>query len=275
LEECTSLLFEHGDDAKILAGGQSLIPLLNLRLAHPSVLIDINRIRGLGELGVQAGGEIRAVVRQRAIESHPVLIETIPVIVEAVRHIAHPQIRSRGTVVGSLAHNDPSGELPAAALVANARFHLVSKQGERDVSAGDFFEGVFSTALRTDELVAHVFVPPSPPNSGDVVEEFARRPGDYAIAGIACRVRRSDDTVGDVNIATFGVGGGAQLHGDACAGAIGHDASKELWREIAERVSRAVEPHSDAQASASFRRHLVRVLVEAALTKAWDRSYAP
>ena len=190
LAEALELLAHHGDAAKVLAGGQSLLPVLNFRLAQPAVLVDVNRVPELDFLTATADGGLAmgALTRQSRLEREPLVAERAPLLAEAVHHIAHPQIRSRGTVGGSLAHADPAAELPALSLALGARLRLVREAGERWVDAADFYTGLFSTALEPDELLAEVVWPALPPGSGWAFEEEARRHGDYAMVGVAAVV---------------------------------------------------------------------------------------
>jgi carbon-monoxide dehydrogenase medium subunit len=196
----------------------------------------------------------------------------VPILPEAISHIAHPQIRNRGTVVGSLAHNDPAAELPAVALVVDARIHLVSSGGVRELSAADFVGAVFTTAARADEVVDRVSFPATAPGTGQALVEVARRPGDFALAGVVCHLRRSNGSVSDLRLATFGVGAGAREYREVTAPFEGTAPTASLWRDVAETLAGAVEPHSDTQVSGEFRRHLVRTLAKEAMAAAWERS---
>lgn len=189
LGEAVDLLARHGEDAKLLAGGQSLIPLLNFRLARPEVLVDVNRLPGLG-LVRRAGGELRigALTRMAALERSPLIRERWPLLAEAARLVGHPQIRSRGTVGGSVAHADPAAELPAALVALGARFRVASSRGERELGADDFFLTHLTTALEPDELLLEVVVPPLPAGTRTAIIEHARVHGDFALAGAAVAV---------------------------------------------------------------------------------------
>jgi carbon-monoxide dehydrogenase medium subunit len=241
-------------------------------LAEPTVLVDLNRIGDLPPLSTGTSLGVGALVRQRQIETDPAVEALVPLLPEAARHIAHPQIRNRGTVVGSLAHNDPAAELPAVALVLDARFELVSSGASRELPAVEFVGSVFSTAAREDEVLIRVSFPAATPETGEALVEMARRPGDFALAGVACHVRRVDGVVGALRLATFGVGGGAREYPDVTGPVQDVPATPLLWKEIAEALAAGVDPHSDAQVSATFRRHLVRTLAEEAMATAWVRS---
>jgi carbon-monoxide dehydrogenase medium subunit len=187
LEHALSLKAEYGDDAKFLAGGQSLMPTMNFRLAQPAVLIDLNRIEGLGYIRPRdAGGAcIGTLTRYRTLERDASFAQMFPLIAEALPHIAHPQIRNRGTIGGNLSHADPASELPAIAVALGARFHIQTAKQQRWVDASDFFVGALTTDLQPDEMLVEVELPLSRPRTGSCFMEIARRRGDFAIAGVA------------------------------------------------------------------------------------------
>src|SRR2546430_134240 len=189
VDEALALLAEHGDEAKPLAGGQSLIPAMNFRLARPAVLVDLNGISALAYVRAESGGvAMGAMTRQRTVERSDVVARAAPLLAEAMPSIAHPQIRNRGTVGGSIAHADPSAELPAVMLALEARFQARSATGERSIPAGEFFKGMLETALEPGELLVEIAVPPLPGRSGTAFVEMARRHGDYALVGVAAVV---------------------------------------------------------------------------------------
>jgi CO/xanthine dehydrogenase FAD-binding subunit len=187
LEHALSLKAEHGDDAKFLAGGQSLMPTMNFRLAQPAILIDINGIDGVA--GVRPGdagrSRIGALTRYRTLERDPALARAFPLIADALPHIAHPQIRNRGTIGGNLSHADPASELPAIAVALHARFHVQAAGKARWVAASDFFVSALTTDLQPDEMLVEIELPPPKPRTGSCFMEIARRRGDFAIVGIA------------------------------------------------------------------------------------------
>jgi len=192
--EALEALSEYGVEAKALAGGQSLVPLLAMRLARPAVLVDLNRIRDLAFIRPYNGGlAIGAMTRQRTVEAHRLVVARVPLLGEAVRCIAHPQIRARGTIGGSLAHADPSSELPAAAAALDAHFVLASVRGERVLNSEQFFTGYLTTALEPDELLTEVRLPALLPDAGWAFVEIARRHGDFALAGVAAVLRLDGD----------------------------------------------------------------------------------
>jgi carbon-monoxide dehydrogenase medium subunit len=271
LGEALELLAEHGYDAKPLAGGQSLVPMLNLRLARPAVLVDLNRIAELRDM--ELGGErltLGALTRHQTLVDDPVVGGRVPALKEAARYIGHLAIRMRGTLGGSLAHADPAAELPMLAAALEARIRIASVRGERWMAARDFFQGVFTTALAPDELVVAVEWPRlDRPGVGSAVEEFSLRTGDFALAAVAVRVEV--DTTGQVTrlgLALAGVGPGpvvatAAEHG--ASGLVGETAVVEL----ADVIPHAIEPVDDLHASAAYRRHLARVLARRALGRAY------
>ena len=190
LEEALAALDQHGYDAKLLAGGQSLIPVMNFRLAQPAVIVDLNGVSELGHLLRNEAGGLRlgAMVRQRMLELDETIAALAPLLHEAMPHVAHTQIRNRGTLGGSLAHADPAGELPVITVALEARFCLRRLGGERWVSAEDFYQGLFMTALEPEEILVEVAIPPLPAQTGYAFLEVARRHGDYAQAGVAALV---------------------------------------------------------------------------------------
>lgn len=265
-----------GADAKLLAGGQSLVPMLNFRLVRPAVLVDLNRVRELDYVRAdEDGGGLRlgAMVRQRRLERDPRVAALAPLLSEAVPAIAHPQIRNRGTLGGSLAHADPAAELPAVAVALRARLRLERQGGDRWVEAGDFFAGLFTTALLPDEILVEVALPPAPPRTGWCFLEVARRPGDYAQVGVAAMISLdTDGRCGEARLVFLSVGAApfearraaGLLHGEAPEGAAVAAAAAAAQEEI--------EPRGDIHASADFKRHLARVLTARALGKAAARA---
>src|SRR5438105_3781811 len=190
LEQALSLKAEHGEEARFLAGGQSLIPAMNFRLARPSVLIDINGLNALAGIDRAKGSDIRigALTRYHDLERHGDFMNTCPLFADALPHIAHPQIRNRGTIGGNLSHADPASELPAIAVAMDARMRIKSATGERQVAASEFFVGLLSTDIRSDEMLVDIVLPAPKPRTGACFMEVARRRGDFALAGIAAVV---------------------------------------------------------------------------------------
>src|SRR5881392_3909039 len=232
-EEALALMAEHGGEAKVLAGGQSLVPSMNFRLAQPSILVDLNGVADL--FGIYADGEgglrIRAMTRHRAVERSSLVAARAPLITEAMPDIAHPQIRNRGTIGGSLAHADPAAELPAVMLALDAAFRARSVTGERTIPASEFFKGMLETALAPDELLVEIGLPPMPDRSGTAFLEVARRHGDYALVGIAVVVTLDGQgRCKAARIALLSVGDGPVLAVEAAKTLTGQVPSAEMVR---------------------------------------------
>lgn len=275
VEEALSLLAEHGYDAKLLAGGQSLVPAMNFRMAVPAVLIDLNRIAGLdGIAEVDGGLRIGAMVRQRVAERDPLVAARAALIAETLPYVAHAQIRNRGTMGGSIAHADPAAEIPAVMLALDARFRLRGPSGERLVSAGEFFTGLFGTALEPDEMLTEIEVPAAAPRTGWGFDEVSRRHGDYALAGIAATVQVDEaGRCSSARIALLSVGEGPVLAVEAAAALVGQAPDEAAIRAAAEAASqRDVDPPGDIHASPEYRRQLVTVLVQRVLPRAFERA---
>jgi carbon-monoxide dehydrogenase medium subunit len=275
VEEALALLAEHGGEAKPLAGGQSLIPAMNFRLARPTALVDLNRIAELSYVRAErAGLTLGAMTRQRAVERSAAVARAAPLVAEAMPWIAHPQIRNRGTVGGSVAHADPSAELPAVLLALEARLRARSAAGERSIPAGEFFKGMLETALGPDELLVEIALPRPPQRSGTAFLEVARRYGDYAMVGVAVVVTLDQrGRCSAARIALLSVGDGpvlAQAAGEILAGQI---PSEQLLRSAADAAAtRDIDPPSDIHASAAYRRQLAAVLTRRALVRAFERA---
>jgi CO/xanthine dehydrogenase FAD-binding subunit len=274
VEEALALLASHGYDAKLLAGGQSLVPAMNFRLAQPAVLIDLNRVPGLDYV-VERDGALRigAMARQAAAERSERVAALAPLIAEALPHVAHPQIRNRGTMGGSIAHADPAAELPAVMLALGARFHVTGPNGARTVDAEDFFTGLFGTALEPEEILLELEVPARPHRGGWLFTEVSRRHGDFALAGVAAAVRLDDGgRCAEARIALLGVGDGPVLARGVADVLEGSEVSDEAVRAAADAAARDVDPPYDIHASAAYRRRLVEVLVRRALPTAFARA---
>lgn len=270
VDEALALLAEHGYDAKLLAGGQSLVPAMNFRLAQPAVLVDLNRVGGLDGIE-EADGALRmgAMVRQRAAERSPAVAARAPLLAEALAHVAHPQIRARGTVGGSLAHADPAAELPAVMLALGARFLLRSPEGERSIEAADFYTGLFGTALEPEEILVAVEIPAAAPGTGTAFAELSRRHGDFALAGVAASLTvDGDGRCTAARVALFGVADGPVLAEGAAAALLGEPVSDATVRAAAAAAAAALDPPADIHASAEYRRHLAEVLVRRTLPRA-------
>jgi CO/xanthine dehydrogenase FAD-binding subunit len=260
-------------EAKIIAGGQSLVPMLNFRLLRPSVLVDINRIPVLAF--IEDGGDaivVGALTRHHRLETSPVIARHLPVVAEAMRHVAHLAIRNRGTIGGSLSHADPAAELPMLALLLDATLHVVSPAGPRSIAARDFFLGPLTVDLASDEMVTRIALPKLPPATGWGFAEVARRSGDFALAAVAVTLTLRDGVIGEARIAMTGVDETAKRASDAETLLAGHTLTLDLIDAAIAAVRAGVNPPTDLHASADYRRHLVGVLVGRALTDAWRRA---
>jgi len=273
VEEALDLLWEHGDEARPLAGGQSLVPLMALRLARPSLLVDLAGVAGLDAIGSANGSvTVGAMVRERAAERSAEIAGSAPLLAAALPLIGHPAIRSRGTVGGSLSHADPAGELPAVALAAEAVMVARSHQGERTIPAADFFTGYFSTALAPDELLTEVRWPEAADGSGAAFEEVARRHGDFAMVGVAAMVSLEAGKITSARLALSGVSDTPVRAGDAEAALVGVAPGDEAFGEAAQLAAAALSPPSDLHGSSAYRRHVAGVLVRRALAVAVARA---
>lgn len=276
VREAVSLLVEHGSDAKVLAGGQSLVPLMNFRLARPSVLVDINRVAGLDRIEVDNGSLlIGAMARQRDVELSEVAATAVPLLPQALRHVGHVTIRNRGTVGGSLAHADPAAELPALVTALGGELLVEGPNGARAVSAEDYFVGTFTTATEHDEVLVGVRLPRLPTGTGFAVEELARRHGDFAIVGAMAAVHlAADGTIDLVRLAASGVDSvPVRLHA-AEAVLTGAAPTAEAIDAAAATVATSIHPTDDVHAPASYRRDMAQLLVKRALGAAVERSGA-
>ena len=273
VEETLDVLRRYGDDAKVLAGGQSLVPMLNFRLARPAVLVDINGIPGLAGIDVADNAlTIGATTRQRALETR--LPGQLPaadawgLLPVAAGHIGHKQIRARGTVGGSLSHADPAAELPAAVSALGAALVVRSAGGEREVGPEEFFEGFFTTCLAPDELLTAIRVPAWPTGSRSCFLEVSRRRGDFAQVAVAAVVTVEDGRISRAGIALAGVGGRTvQAHG-LVDGLVGQEPAAATFAELAGDFAAGLEPPPDVHGPAEYRRALARHLLQQALADA-------
>ncbi len=274
LAQALSLKAEHGDDARFLAGGQSLIPAMNFRLARPSVLIDINGLSELAGCSGAGGGKVRlgALTRYRALERDDDFLKACPLFADALPHIAHPQIRNRGTVGGNLSHADPASELPAVAVAMGARLHLQSASGEREVDACDFFIGLLTTDVQPDEMLVDISLPVQKPRSGACFMEVARRRGDFALAGVAAIVTLDvERRCSEVRLGLCGVGETPVDASSAAEALIGETFSDRAVEVVAAAVQRMIEPAGNVHATADYQRHVAGVLTSRALRAAYQR----
>jgi carbon-monoxide dehydrogenase medium subunit len=271
IDEALALLAEHGDAAKPLAGGQSLIPAMSFRLAQPAVLIDLGRLPELAYVRSEDGGlKIGAMTRQRDVERSAEVAARAPLVALTMPHVAHPQIRNQGTFGGSIAHADPSAELPAVITALNAECRVAGVRGERTVPAAEFFTGLFATALGPDELLVEVTLPPPPPRTGYAFQEIARRHGDYAMAGVAAAVTLDEEgRIADARLVFLSVGEGPVEASRARALLKGEAPSDALFRDAGSTAARDdVDPPQDIHASKPYRRRLVEVLTRRVLAEA-------
>ena len=257
LDHAVELLGQHDDDAKLLAGGQSLMASLNMRLSNPSILIDINGIAGLNVIAARNDQvEIGALVRHAQAERSPDIARHAPLIALAMPHIAHPAIRNRGTIGGSLAYADPAAELPACLVALDGEADIAGPQGKRSVKAADFFKGMFETALGPQEILAGIRVPAATGQTRVGFSELARRHGDYAIVGLAASARATGKRLSDVRLVYFGVGT-APTRARNAETASAADAIDDAVAALAQDI----DPPGDLQASGEVKLHLAGVLL--------------
>jgi carbon-monoxide dehydrogenase medium subunit len=271
--EAVRLLAAHSGEAKILAGGQTLLPAMAFRLAQPAVVVDIRNVRTLSDIAIDERGVVLgARVRWRDIEDSRALARAHPLLVEAIGHVAHYQVRNRGTVGGSLAHADPAAEMPCVAATCDAEVRLLSPRGERRVSAGEFFVGPLTTALAEDEMIIDVTLPAWPAERRWAFIEFSRRPGDFALAGVALYYDPDREGLArNVHIGVIGACYYAQRVSNAELALEGHGITPDSISRAAAAASEAVDAPDDLHASAEYRKALVGTLLERALEQAAAR----
>ena len=270
--EAVMLLAAHGGDARPLAGGQSLVPLLNFRLARPAVLVDLNRIEALGRITVTGGAlRIGAMARQAAVEADPAVARGWPVLPEVIGHIAHAQIRNRGTIGGSLAHNDPAAELPAVMLALDAAMIAHGPAGERTIAAQNFFAGTMESALAPDELLTEIRVPALPEGTGWGFQEATRRQGDFALVAVVVLLLRAGDSGIDARVVVTGTGDGpARMSmAETILAEPGTDA--DACEEAGNAAAETCDPQDDPHAPAWYRRKVVAALTRRACREALVR----
>jgi len=255
------LLAAHGDKAKVLSGGQSLMPAMNLRLISPELILDIGEIAELRGIAVRGGVlAIGALTRHVELARSPEIAAHAPLLTEAIVHVAHPAIRNRGTLGGSLAHADPASELPACMVALDATIIVRGQAGERRIAAKDFFMGIYETALSAQELLVAVELPVARKNSAHFFCEFARRHGDYAIAGLAAQAIVEGDVFTDLRLGFFAIGDRPVL-AKAASRLVNVAATPAVLFEASSALGEELDPQEDQQASASMRRHLAKVLL--------------
>ena len=274
IDEAFGLLAEHGDEAKALAGGQSLVPLLNFRLAHPEHLIDLNRIGALAGIRREDGTlRIKAMTRQATLEASPLVREHWPLIGDALHFVAHAQIRNRGTVGGSVAHADPAAELPVVFMVLDAKFRVASARGERTIEPPDFFVTHLTTTIEPDEMLVEIEVPPLAPRTGHAFTEFARRHGDFALGGAGALI--TVDEQGVCQRAALGLLAAAPTpvrSGEAEDMLGGERIDEALAAKAGERAAAGVQPTGDIHGSAEYRKRLIGVMARRAILAAAERA---
>jgi CO/xanthine dehydrogenase FAD-binding subunit len=276
-EEALALKVEHGDEARFLAGGQSLMPILNFRLAQPAILIDINPLTELAGIRRHDNRTLRvgALTRYRSLERDPLVAQHFPLVHEALPHIAHPQIRNRGTLGGNLAHADPASEMPAIVLALGGRLRAQSTVGERWIAAENFFVGALATALRADEMLVEVELPQPAAGSGSCFLELSRRRGDFALMGVAAIVTLAPDGTCIAARLTYCSAGDRPIAAvDAAGSLVGGRIGDADIRAAAALARRAIDPAGNVHASKDYQRHLAAVLTRRALLAAAARACA-
>ncbi len=276
LDDALALLAEHGDEAKVLAGGQSLIPLMALRMGRPAHVVDLGAIDGLAEI-TEADGAVSLgpLVRHEQANRSDVIAQHAPLVAQTMPHVAHRAIRTQGTVLGSIAHGDPAAEMPAVVIATGATLTATSSSGERTIAAAEFFEGYLDTALRSDEILTDVTFPAWPSTAVSSVVEVARRHGDYALVGVVTTLDITDDIVTDAALAYFGAASTAIRVSAAEQSLIGSSPSREAFDAAATIVAAELAPPADIHGSTAYRKHLAGVLTTRGLTAAVDSIGVP
>ncbi|HEY2981272.1 MAG TPA: xanthine dehydrogenase family protein subunit M [Anaerolineales bacterium] len=275
-EQALAFLQEFGGDSKLLAGGQSLVPAMNFRVVQPSALIDLNRVRDLDYIRADGQSTLRvgAMTRERQLEFDPLISSWSPLLAETMPHVAHPQIRNRGTLGGSLANADPAAELPVIMLALQARLKVRSASSERWLAAQDFFTGMFSTALAPDEMLVEIELPAIPAHTGWCFMEVAPRAGDYAMMGVAVLVSLDDrGNCGQARLVYLNAGDGPVEAARAAALLVGQALTEQAIEAAAEMAGATeITPYGNIHASPDYQRHLARVLTRRALYIAGGRA---
>ncbi len=276
LDDALAAMAQHGADTKLLAGGQSLIPAMNFRVLQPAVLVDLNPLTELNYIrsGDDGGMRIGAMTRLRQLERDPLAAACAPLLHTALPHIAHAQIRNRGTLGGSLVHADPAAELPVVTLALAARYRVQNTAGSRWIDSSAFFHGFFYTAIEPDEIMVEIALPPMPARTGYAFLEIARRHGDYAMAGVAALVTLDESGVCQRARLVYLNLGDAPLDAQAAAGLlIGEKQSDELAAAVAAKAAEEeIKPMGSVHASIEYQQHLARVLTRRALIQAFERA---
>ncbi|MEN4011996.1 MAG: xanthine dehydrogenase family protein subunit M [Chloroflexota bacterium] len=276
VEQALANLHELGYDGKVLAGGQSLIPAMNFRMARPAALVDLNKVKELFYIKPTADGglAIGAMTRDSAVEHDPLVAQRFPIVPYVVKHIAHVQIRNRGTFGGAIAHADPAAQIPALAVALRARLLVRKEGGERWVNSEEFFVGPFMTVLQPEEMLVEVMLPPMAKRSGASYQQVSRQRGGYAQAAVVSVVTLDESSrCTDARVVLFSVGEMPILAKAAAKILVGHVPSQSAIDQVAEQISREeIDPGSDLHGTGEYRRQLVNVLVKRALTEAFERA---
>lgn len=273
IAHAAEILANAGDDGKVIAGGQSLMPMMNFRLVKPSMLVDINAIAGLDQVELD-GSRLRigALVRHFMTARDPIIAKHAPIVTEAMKHVAHLTVRNRGTFCGSVCHADPAAEMPMMTVLLDGSVNAVSARGVRAIPIDEFFTGSLVTSLEPDELVTSIDLATSPSDMGYGFHEFARRHGDYALAAVSVLMRHEAGKACDVRIAVMGVGEMPCRIPAAEAALEDVEPSDQAIASSVESLRAAIAPNSDINASADYRRHLAGVLAARAINDAWSRA---
>ena len=271
--EALAALASAGGEGKVIAGGQSLMPMMNFRMVRPFVLVDINRIPGLDRIEERSDRlHVGALVRHRMTASDPLIGRHLPVLHAVMENVAHLTVRNRGTFCGSVCHADPAAEMPMMTLLLNGGVHVASPRGERVVAARDFLLSSLTTALEGDEMVTGIALDKLPPGTGWGFEEFARRHGDYALAAVVATMERQDGRARNVRVAVMGVGDTAARLPGVEAVLEGQAVDEDVIAGAVGRLRVDIEPNSDLNGSADYRRHLAGVLAARVFSAAWARA---
>lgn len=274
IKEAVAALAQAGDEGKIIAGGQSLVPMMNFRLLSPAVLIDINQIPALGLIEEQEDGSLRigALTRHHQLETSEIVRIRFPVLHAAMKYVAHLAIRNRGTIGGSITHADPAAELPLMMKLLDAQIKIVSRAGPRVVEAEDFFVGALTSDVQDNELVTHITLPALPEAAGWAFEEVARRAGDYALAAVGVILKVEQGKITEARLGVMGVADTALRIHEAETILFDQDCDVRTMDAVVRAVHCAIAPSDDLHASAQYRMHLVEVLTRRALQTAWLRA---
>ena len=273
LEDALAVLSEHEGDSKIIAGGQSLIPLMNMRLSEPEVVVDISRIPGLNQITDDGTHiEIGAMTTHQEVIDSALVRAKCPLLAEAGKRIAHRQVRHRGTIGGSVSHADPAGEFPTAAVTLDAEICITGPEGERRIGTEELFLGYLMTTLKPNEIVTSLRFPVAPPNTGVGVEELARKENYFAIAGSLCQLSVSSGVISDAKVGVMGCSPAPLKAREVEDLLVGEKLTRELLYEVAQVTRDLVSPDEDLHGTEEYRREMAGVMVRRALQRAWDQA---